>query len=323
MYSRSMNLSPGFKPKVLSAMIAGILGLAHAPTYANLIDYELLAEASYQQGSNSGNDSNTGATAASAEVNPGLLSAILAGRASGTSAGWMYSTAGGEGLSYRVDSSITQSVEVSNNSAADLDYSYNFVVNFGSIQANNYGFTDTAEYSQAGYYAEILVNGIVLWSSMAELLTNLAGTTSSFSGTQWGTYVDGSEFFNWGSFSDTLDLGSLAAGSSLNLSYRISTFAAGNHLNLGCDVGGGGGGEIGLLAVEICDDGYGYGFGFSGYSYAQFGDPNSFSTSPVAFSDDNITGRAIATVPTPATGLLIGVGLAGLAFRNRRKKRSI
>ena len=312
-----MKLTINFKPNMLSVMIAGALGLAHAPSYASLLNYTLTAETSYEQDANSDSNSDTGPVSAWSNISLYSAEANLWGSASGDSNGWMYSVSSGEGQDYRVDSSITQSVDVQNNSGIDLDYSYDFVINFGSLSAYNWGFTDADEYSQAGYVVEIALNNTTIWASAAELLTDLNGTTANFSGTQWASYSAGSDWFNWGEYSDTLNLGTLSAGSSFHLTYRISTFVAGNHL--GC-------GGIGIVAFDSagpdCDDGYGYGYGhgFTGSSYAQFGDPNNFNTTPVAFSDDNITGRPTTSVPAPSTALILGAGLAGLAFRRRKNK---
>jgi hypothetical protein len=320
-------------PRKLSVLIATLLGVSLLPAQATLLNYNILTNSGYKhaQDESISNENNDQSPVSSYVSDSYWSSATTSdGAAAGNDQGWMYSRSRGEGAYYHHYSSVTQVVDLLNDTGVMQNYSYDFRINFGSLTASNYDFSTAEEFSVAGYMVDILLNGSSIWHSMYTLTNNLAdGFTATASGTNLVNYTDGSSYASWGEYASTLNLGLLGAGDSLNLSYSIKTFVKGNHLQ-GC-----GGGQVPTAVnqlqnnndafstnaiAEDCYGDYGYGgygyYGFTGYSYAQFGDPNGFSSEPVAFNDQNIR---ISSVPEPAPLLLAGLGLAGLAFRRRRQ----
>lgn len=326
-------MSTTLTPRKLSVLIATLLGVSLLPAQATLLNYNILTNSGYKHAqdesiSSENNDMSAGSSYASdsywsAERNS-------EGAAAGNDSGWMYSRSRGEGAYYHHYSSVTQVVDVLNDTGVMQNYSYDFRINFGSLTANNYDFSSSEEFSIAGYMVDILLNGSSIWHSMYTISNNLAdGFSATASGTNLVSYTDGSSYASWGEYASTLNLGLLGAGDALNLSYSIKTFVKGNHLQ-GC-----GGGQVPTAVgqpqqnddqfstaaiAEDCYGDYGYGgygyYGFTGYTYAQFGDPNGFNSLPVAFNEQNIR---ISSVSEPTPLLFAGLGLAGLAFRRRRQ----
>jgi uncharacterized protein (TIGR03382 family) len=332
-----------FHPKKLSVMIAAVLGANINTSYASLLNYNIVTESGYAIGQtppitynsidNSPTYSSTYLNYNNYGENPNTR-----GAAAGDEYGWMYSRAGGEGSYFSHYSIVTQSVELENNSGVGQNYNYSFAINFGSLSAYNLGFSNADEYSSAGYEVDILVNNVSLWQSAFLLTSSLNnGAVGTGSGTSLASYNSGDEYFSWPEYFGNLNLGLLNAGDSLTLSYSIKTFVAGNH-SATCSGYGvptvlsapeeDSGQSIGVqtASLEASCNGYGYGgygsygyLNFNGNTYAQFGDPNYFTSTPIAFNAQNITSQR-QSVDAPGSLALAGLGLAGLAFRRRKQK---
>ncbi len=221
--------------------------------------------------------------------------------------GWMYATAGGDNT-FKAASHVQQSLVIENDSGVDQSYSFDFTILQGSLSAYGENY-DSNEFAAAGYYVSITLDGVSLFSSAALLQLNGSGASLQQYGTELAGYTAGSDYFGWGPYSDTLDLGVFAAGESFTLSYDILAVAAGvyapeNDYNDEWCYGG-------EIEGEFSD---GYCGGWS-YSYAQFGDPNGVSGSPIA---GNVHGAPVS-VPEPGIWLLMGTGLLGFAVARRRR----
>ncbi len=318
-------------PTKLSVLIATVLGVHVGTSYASLLNYNIVTESGYAIGQSApltynSVDSNPTYAASSLEYGTYNSDPHTRGAARGDDLGWMYSRSGGQGSYFSHYSVVTQNVELQNNSGSAQYYNYNFAINFGSLSAYDFGFTNATEYSTAGYEVVIAVNNVALWQSAFVLQTNQAnGTLGSGTGTTLASYAIGESYFSWPEYFSNLDLGLLNIGQSLQLSYSIKTFVAGNHAT-SCygygDVPSAVESQLSALtADENCDGGYGEygGMSFNGDTYAQFGDPNGFNSTPVMFKEDSFTARAQG-VAAPGTLALAGLGLAGLAFRRRKPK---
>lgn len=309
-----------FHPKKLSVVIATILGVNLNTSYATLLNYNIITESGYAIGetaplTNSASNSDPVSAYIELQYNNYGQDPNTRGAAAGNDSGWMYSRSGGQGSYFSHYSIVTQTVDLLNNTGFDQNYVYDFVINFGSLSAYNFSFNSALEYSMAGYEVEIAVNNNALWQSAFTLTTDLAsGSVGSGSNTSLATYSNGNSSFSWPEYTGNLGLGVLGNGQSLTLTYSIKTFVAGNH-SASCYGYGSSG----------CD-GYGYGgygnygyLNFNGDTYAQFGDPNGFNSTPIAFNNQNIRPQR-DTISAPGTLALAGLGLAGLAFRRRKQQ---
>ncbi len=309
-----------FHPKKLSVVIATILGVNLNTSYATLLNYNITTESRYDIGQpvvDTDSVSDSGATSSSVylDYNSYGQDPNTRGAAAGNDSGWMYSRSGGQGSYFSHYSIVTQSVDLQNDSGFDQNYIYDFAINFGSLSAYNFSFNTALEYSIAGYEVEIAVNNSAMWQSSFTVTTDLAsGSVGSGTGVSLAAYSNGNNYFSWPEYTGNLGLGLLGNGQSLTLTYSIKTFVAGNHAT-SCN---------GYGSSEC--NGYGYGgygnygyLNFSGDTYAQFGDPNSFSGTPVAFNSQNIRPQR-DDIAAPGTLALAGLGLAGLAFRRRKQQ---
>ncbi len=323
-------------PARLSLVIAAILGVQLPAVHATLLTYQIDSKSGYHIGpggataSDESTDSNSSYSGAYSEYGSYYSNPHTAGAAIGNDSGWMYSRAFGQGSYYQHYSQITQNVMLENDSASAIDYLYNFTITWGSLTADGYYFSSAEEFSRAGYIVDILVNGSTAWSSAFELYTDQAGSSGSGSGQMLGSYDNGYSYYSWGPFSGQLDLGTVAAGATLALSYSIRTYVEGNHLT-SCN-GNWGVPTLAATTESVATEcegygGYGYGgYGYGGYlsyagsTYAQFGDPNGFDGVTSGFTQDNLLERNPNDVSEPGALALLGAGLAGLAFRRRQKK---
>jgi len=225
--------------------------------------------------------------------------------------GWMYSIAGGSNT-FKSVSHVQQSLTITNNTAVDQNYSFDFTILNGSLSANGSpvdSFTGV-EFAAAGNLVSISLDGVELFGSAALLVVDSTGADFLTAGEILGNYTADSLTYYWGERSDTLDLGVLAAGESFTLTYDIVTAATGiYHFDGSSACNYGGSSDAVFAGGERCF------FDQSG-AYSLFGDPNGVGQSPIA---GNVQGTPVMSVPEPSLWLLMGTGLFGFAVARRRK----
>lgn len=201
-----------------------------------------------------------------------------------------------------------------NQSATPQAMTGSFLIDSGTVTMS---MPDTTGSVYAVIFAQIEVNDELKFLSAAEMDMSDGGTPSFQTA---GTVLNpggqslspGFGSYSWGSYLGTVDLGTLAPGQSVTVEYLLASYVIGSLA--GC---GGGYGDYGGLTVGNGDYG-GYGGGLncgSSYGEARIGDPFNVpeggSQFTVNFSE--------VTTPEPASALVLGAGLAALAFRRRRQ----
>jgi len=219
------------------------------------------------------------------------------GNANGDDSGRSYLTSESSVNVSTVTSTFHQLAKVTNDAATAQAFTFSFLINQGSLSVyKNYNTTLLgSDFYSASYSADIRVNGVSIWNSAATLTNDATQSNLTQSGTSLGSYWSGNDYYSWSPFAKTLNLGTFASGEEFTLDYFLTTNVTNSILNPG-----------------VCD---GYGYGCT--SRAQFGDPNEIAS---AMNEDTIKPGVTASVPEPTSLVLLGVGLAGLAFRRRAKK---
>ena len=111
--------------------------------------------------------------------------------------------------------------------------------------------------------------------------------------------------YSWSAFDGSVSLGTLAPGASETVDYDMTSNAFGTVA---------GSGNLAVSAIAVYGGYGGYG-GTGGSSVARIGDPNSIAGGNGPFS---IT--SAQSVPEPASAMVFGAGLAGLASLRKRRR---
>ena len=144
----------------------------------------------------------------------------------GSLSGNFGSRSSGQGV-YDVTGTYNITESISNPGAAPLAATMNFNITPGMLMNTLNSSTGAGEFVNAYINFDIRVNGSPVWGSNATLRTDSTGTSFSSSGTNlYSLSAPGYYTIAGGAFS--ANLGTIAAGGSISLSYTLSTATSGN-----------------------------------------------------------------------------------------------
>jgi hypothetical protein len=280
----------------------------------------------------------------------------------GTDYGLFGSRTSGYGT-YDVKGSFGLVDTITNFTSAAQKVSFTFHISPGLIDNELRSGLTGNEFVSAGVNFNIQRNGTSVWGSSATLTSNASGTTFNQTGANLYTEQPGnSTYYRIDGLTQTIDLGVLNAGESLELRYDLSSFAKGrapggvetvvpeqtyvvpehwvNFCGGGCNYGYGG--DYGPQLVPsstVTVPSYTYSAGTPSGSHAGTGDPFSFTLNggnqpqfagfaalPLGINNYEVGFTPIAAaVPEPTTTALmfLGLGVVGAAVQRRRRNNTV
>lgn len=158
----------------------------------------------------------------------------------GSSSGSFGSRSSGDGI-YDVLSTF-KIVETFTNTGAAFQGTFNFNIVPGQVATNQRTSFDSGEFVAAGMSMNIKLNGVDVWGTSAQVMTDGAGTSKSFAGTDIGYLEHDSMHSGWGEqtagyyfndYAGQLDLGTIAHDQTITVEYEIATHAWGDSTDHG------------------------------------------------------------------------------------------
>jgi hypothetical protein len=351
------NIAHHFTFRPVFVAIASLF-VAHSAAFAA----DLTAQGSYQVGSDPAVYLNQNKPSAvrifgSGYVEPKNSASVSV---SGDSSGRFVSRTSGYGK-YDVTGSFGLVDTITNFSSVSQRVGFTFNITPGFISNELRSALNGDEFVSAGVNFNIQRNGVSVWGSSASLTTNSSGT--SFTKTGADVYTgqgNNSTYYRIEGLSQTIDLGVLNAGESLELRYNLSTFAKGKSVTGPDRVIPEQTFTIPDQWIDFCDGGCGYGYGGipvptlipgqtltvpsytlagspSG-SHVGTGDPFTFTLDggiePQFYGSSALppgTNYGVgftpiaAAVPEPTTTALmfLGLGVVGAAVQRRRRNNTV
>lgn len=213
---------------------------------------------------------------------------------------------------YDVTGTFNYNDTITNTGSVNQNLSFSFTVIPGNLTVDDGGVIFGAgQQVGSSINIDIMINGVSLFNSFTQLLLTGDGATNTTSFSETGTSLGGTlsgNGYSYNSFSQTVSLGTLAPGASLNFDYILETVAFGN-VSGGCSTGGG---DIPLAVITEVPGG---GLTGCGSSFVNSGDPLTVGGPTNTFQFN-------VTVPEPGSILLWGAGLAGLSYARRRQQKN-
>lgn len=208
-----------------AALLAMALPLAQAQS-VNV--NSIAAYGSYILGTNAQQTLSQIASSGSVDVvlfpDSGVNNAVL--HSYGSDTGNFGSRSSGNGL-YDVTGSFRIRQTITNNTAVAQTANFSFYITPGYL-ANNIGSAlSGSEFVTAGLTFDVRRNGSSVWGSSAILSSNATATTFATTGDAT-LYAGSGAYYSVNGVSRSVDLGVIAAGDSIELSYQLDTFARGS-----------------------------------------------------------------------------------------------
>ncbi len=144
----------------------------------------------------------------------------------GSATGNFGSRSSGNGL-YDVTGSFRIVQTLTNNTAVAQTANFSFYITPGYLTNNIGSPLSGSEFVTAGLTFDVQRNGSSVWGSSATLSSTAAGTTFATTGDAT-LYAGAGTYYTVSGVSRSVDLGVIAAGDSIELSYQLDTFARGN-----------------------------------------------------------------------------------------------
>lgn len=307
-----------------------LLTLAALAALATLLGYTGISFGAIVLGAGSSALTQSGPATPTTVTQPGYKNSHASVTdANGAGSGYAFSSDTG---AYAVNASATGKASgtanasflttVVNNNAFAQAYSLSFHVYGGFLQtALNSGATLTGlENLVASYAASVKVNNSAVFTSAATLTRNLAnGITLAQSGTVLSGATLSGGYYSWGNDYYTVNLGTVAAGDSIDVLAEVSDSAYADVGTHGVGVGGNcgninptGGGlasAVGAFPPEC----------FKGTARAWYGDPLAIAGLPGSPPASG-PGFAIAQIPEPASLALTLLALGAAGATSCRRK---
>ena len=265
-----------------------------------------------------------------------------------------FGTRSSGGGSYDVSSGFHITEKVTNTAAYKQNASFSFTISPGLLMNNIGSPLVLDDYVESGLNFSIKLNGVSIWENVATLKTTFLGSEFDASGPV-NLYTGSGTYYYIIGRTITLDLGTLAAGASFDLSYDLTSYAKGSSTigdsttypatdyfvpgQFHPEPAPVSRGDFGTLAVgeqDVFIDEHtvhvppSTGPGVS-YSFASSGDPFDITLSgqPDFDGKTKVYGGAefnfTRAVPEPGTWalMLAGFGLTGLSLRRRGGRRVV